>query len=341
MKPEERQKINEELGNFRNMKQKRSAERKIMQATPELHGEYNKMMKCSFHRPCGRSTCDHCGGGIPYRFTQGHEYVYEKKADPKQSRGKSKNFRSRAGHWMMKPFKLLDENRVYPFTIDFYIEDRNMDGKESTRRERVKFQSFLKQEMPDAVVRIICDISICSVNTQYLFIPDDSIHSRYQDNNRLPEFGFNFHGHGLIWHPFLTQSKIKTKLKEFYPGRDRVSFSTPLPVTENKEGYLSGGLQGWAEYAGMEMTKTDLPYDDPDNDNYSAVQSMLLIRRRWRRSARRITFNDKPARVLELSQSTLLTKQNMAPSIVPDNEFFDPIPIQKPGITSIGMQSIQ
>lgn len=341
MKSEERQKINEDLGNFRKMKQKRSAEREIMRATPKLHGEYNKIMKCTFHRPCGRPTCDHCGGGIPYRFTQSHELVYEQKADPKQSRGKSKNFRSRAGQWMMKPFKLLDENRVIPFTIDFYIEDRKMDGKETTRRERTKFQSFLKREMPDAVVRIICDVSVCSVNTQYLFIPDDSIHPRYQGDNRLHEFGFNFHGHGLIWHPFFTQSKIKTKLKELYPGRDRVSFSAPLPVTENKEGYLSGGLQGWAEYAGMEMTKTSLANNDPVNDNYSAVQSLLLIRNTWRRSARRITFNDKPARVLELSQSTLQPKQVMAPSIVPNDEFFDPNPKQKPGITSIRVHSTQ
>lgn len=306
-----------------------------------LSDVHKRIVNCSFHRPCNKPTCDHCGGGKPHRRTQSHEYVYEQRADPKQSRGKSKNYRARAGHWMMKPFRGFPEDQVHPFTIDFYIEDRHMDGRETTKRERTKFQSFLKQEMPDAIVRMICDISTCWISTQYLFMPDDAAHPRYRSDNRPSEFGFNFHGHGLIWHPFLSRRKIQSKLSQLYPGRDRVCFGTRRPEKENEQGYLTGGLQGWAEYAGMEKTQVNLTGHDPNNDNYSAVQSMLMIRKSWRRSARKITFNDKLKDVIALQKSLQSSTQFIAPSMVPDDEILDETPKPIPSITSIGVHSIQ
>ncbi len=306
------------------MDQKRFAQREIMRATPALQFDYNKIINCSFHRPCNRDGCDYCSGGKPHRHThKDSQFIYDQRADPKQARGKSKNYRSRAGDWMVKPFLGFPEHQCHPFTIDFYIEDRHMDGIETTRRERTKFQSLIKQEMPHAVVRIICDISACWISTQYLFMPDDSVHPRYRDKNRPSEFGFNFHGHGIIYHPTFNRKQIATKLRDFYPGEGRVCFSTPLPETQTPDGYLTGGLQGWGEYAGMEKTEVDLPSHDLHNDNYEAVRSMLLIRKKWRRSARKIVFNDRTKNVPNLQQQPSEPINITPPSIEPDDEFLD------------------
>lgn len=323
---EERQMLNDKLACTSNMVQKRRAQREIMKATPELQFDYNKIVNCSFHRPCNRDGCDHCSGGKPHRRThKDNHLIYDQRADPKQSRGKSKNFKSRSGAWMVKPFKDLPEHDCHRFTIDLYIEDRQMDGKESTGRERAKFQSFMQQEMPEAVVRMICDISVCNVATEFLFMPHDSVQPRYRCEDRPPEFGFNFHGHLIIWHPFFTRHQISKKLRMFYPGNGRVCYSAPIPETQTSEGYLTGGREGWGEYAGMEKTNVDLPYSDPDNDNYAAIQSMLLIRKNWRRSARKIVYGDKASRVLEIQQLMSVSDDPVVSSdnnpIISENDF--------------------
>lgn len=320
---EERQHLNEALANVRGKAQRRKATRQVMAEIPELQRDHFLIENCSFHRPCNRSGCDHCSGGMPYRDNTRNDYIYEQRADPKQSRNKSKNYRSVAGRWLTKPFGGFPEHECHPFTIDMFLECRDMNGKETTKRERTKFQSFIKSEMPDAVVRIVCDISACLADCQYLFMPDDSVYPSFRNGNRPSEVAMNFHGHGIIWHPYLTKHQIAKKMRLFYPGKDRVCFSNPLQETETADGYLSGGLQGWGEYAGLEQAKADLRFGDPNNDNVAAVRDMLLIRKSWSRSSRKITYGDKSQRVNELQLLSSIPVQSDNRSDVPISESDD------------------
>ena len=82
MNKEERREINHDLANHRYMDRKRAAELEIMKATPDLLADYNKIVNCSFHRPCNKPTCNHCGGGMPHRRSPGQDYMYDQKAIP-------------------------------------------------------------------------------------------------------------------------------------------------------------------------------------------------------------------------------------------------------------------
>ncbi|MEP4341296.1 MAG: hypothetical protein ABJ042_04860 [Lentilitoribacter sp.] len=340
---EERQRLNVALGKHGTNHGKRKAVRTTSDTMPELEHRNRRRDKCSFHRPCNLPECDYCGGGMPYRSNTKNDDIYQQRADPKQSRNKSKNYRSVAGRWLTEPFNGFPQSQCHPFTIDLFLERRDMNGIETTRRERAKFQEFIKQEMPDAVVRMICDISACLADNQYLFMPDTDIHPSFRNCNRPSEIAMNYHGHGIIWHPFLTSYQIAKKMRHFYPGNGRVCFSNPIPTTETHDGYLSGGLQGWGEYAGLEQTKVDLPFNDPNNDNVSAVRDMLLIRSSWPRSSRKITYGDKAQRVKELQ---LLSSMIVCPDTsscdsysdtfdVSDSDFYVSSPEYVPLITLI------
>lgn len=341
---EERQELNRALGDI-SSPVRRKAVRAIAVNLPELDKRNERRRNCSFRRPCNFPECDHCGGGMPYRANTKNDFIYQQRADPKQSRGKSKNYRSVAGRWLTEPFNGFSRLLYHPFTIDMYIEHRSMDGIETTRRERAKFQSFIKQELPDAIVRLICDISTCAVDHQYRFIPDNSVHPLYRDGNRLSEFGFNFHGHGFIFHPFLTRYQIAKKMRAFYPGEGRICFGNPKPTIETVDGYLSGGDQGWAEYGGLEPTTAKLPYTDPINDSVAAVQHMLLIRNSWPRSSRKITYGDKLQRVsgiqMLMTVPTDPVVTSCAPKIVCEDGFYDGSLDSIPLITSPAPNHIQ
>lgn len=299
---EERQQLNRALDKNSTNAKRRWAVRMIADSLPELAERNKRRNACSFHRPCNLPECDHCGGGMPHRRNTKNDGIYQQRADDKQSRGKSKNYRSVAGHWLTEPFRDFELSMCHPFTIDMFLERRDMNGIETTRRERAKFQSFIKHEMPDAVVRLICDISACIADQQYLFMPNDSIHSSFIAETRPSEIAMNYHGHGIIWHPFFTSYQIAKKMRAFYPGEGRICFSNPKPIIETVDGYLSGGLQGWAEYAGREPTDTKFTSSDPNNDQVAAVRDMLLIRNSWPRSSRKIVYGDKANRVSELQQ---------------------------------------
>lgn len=325
---EERQKLNRALDKKSSNPRRRWAIRVIADSLPELAERNARRHACSFHRPCNLSECDHCGGGMPHRSNTTNDVVYQQRADKKQSRGKSKNYRSVAGHWLTEPFRGLDPSQCHPFTIDMYLERRDMNGIETTRRERAKFQSFIKQEMPDAVVRIICDISACIAGEQYLFVPNDSVHPSFRTIDTRPsEIAMNYHGHGIIWHPFLTSYQIAKKMRAFYPGEGRICFSNPKPIIESVDGYLSGGLQGWAEYSGREPTDTKFTHSDPNNDQVAAVRDMLLIRNSWPRSSRKIVYGDKANRVGEIQQLMSVSDDPIVYSdsnpVVSEDDFYE------------------
>ena len=321
---------------------KRWATRIIADQMPELEEENERRRACCFHRPCNRPECDHCGGGMAYRANTKNDYIYSLRADKKQSRGKSKNYRSIAGKWLTEPFWGFPEHQCHMFTIDLSVERRDMNGIEVIRRERPKFQSLVKREMPEAVVRMICDISVCAAHKQFSFIPNDSIHPSFLNGDRMDQVAMNFHGHGRIWHPYLTQYQIAKRMRDFYPGAGRVCFSYPYKETETPDGYLSGGVQGWCEYAGLEKSEAKLPFNDPDNDNVAAVRDMLMIRHSWPRKARKIIYGDKAARVNELqllsSLSVPSSECSSIPSIVTITEsaddFYGSSPEYIPSITS-------
>lgn len=302
MKAEERSLINQQLANVRDMSTKRLATQTVMAETPELERSCRKIRDCSFKRPCNDPNCNHCADGYPHRASPPDQYVYKQKADPKQARGKSKNYRSMGSKWLLKPFQGIPDQQCHPFTLDMFIEERSFDAKASTKRERAKFQSIIQNEMPEAIVRITLDISVFMADQSYQDWSVGSITPRFQHQPPPTEIAMNFHGHGILWHPFLNRNQIGAILRKHYIGPSRLCFSNPVDVEKNTDGYLSGGLEGWGEYAAMEKTEVKFPDHDRNNDNYAAVKSMLLVRDTWPRSSRKISYGDKPNRVKQIQQ---------------------------------------
>jgi hypothetical protein len=204
---------------------------------------------------------------------------------------------------LLKPFKDLDEAQTFPITVNFFVAHPYETFQALAQFWRKWLRDWLKANIPGATVKLLMDIAPTDISKIPHDYPADAISEALPTNSSGTHPAFLLHAHGFIHHPTMTRAELQKLLKKALAGFRRIAFSTPHPVVIDAQGYATGGLEGWAEYAAME--KTEVNYDcslegysteslsDPTTgpwDNVRVTSAMFIARQRWKRQARWITF---------------------------------------------------
>ncbi|MEM9320359.1 MAG: hypothetical protein AAGA70_15350 [Pseudomonadota bacterium] len=92
-------------------------------------------------------------------------------------------------------------------------------------------------------------------------IPRDEWPEWFDPENRPEGVVAMFHWHADISDPYLSKDQVRERLKEAFPGPKRVCIRTVKEAWVTKDGYVTGGAQGYLEYLSMDKTKMDFEHD--------------------------------------------------------------------------------
>ena len=296
MHDDERQEMNSALrkpppGRWRDVRKHFKAMQFVMSQNEEMRRKWWKIENCSAYRPCNQSECLHCGAGVPFReYPQKPDYMRDMIAE-EFLRGRSRNFRSNAGHGVERVFDRFDDDEVFAVTLGIHFGTKNMNCTQVHRLFRRRFKAFMKKEMPDAVVYLVADVAAEKTSSFALDWPDTDRDNDLDDPD--VKAGLFLHAHGFVGDSGLTEGDLRRVLKKFIPGARRVEIGEPQDVTVDDKGRLRGGYEGYLEYAAMEKYDLDLPDGDPEYDNVAMFEAINRARMAWPRNARKTKINHR------------------------------------------------
>ena len=88
-------------------------------------------------------------------------------------------------------------------------------------------------------------------------IPRDEWPDCFDPIHRPDEVFALFHWHGDISDPYLSKQQVRAKIAEAFPGYKRVCVRNVKEEWITKDGFVTGGAQGYLEYFSMDKTEFD------------------------------------------------------------------------------------
>lgn len=165
---------------------------------------------------------------------------------------------------MVRPFAFLSNDEVAPTTINLGIIPGGVDYREQFEaiRNEAK-QTLARSPLRNAVIFLRAEYPMAMARElePYLLSPSSSATLvEVPRNDQLVAF---VHVHGLIHWPGHSPDEVRVELKKLFPGNRRVCIRQVIP-DEERDGYVTLGAQGFAEYACKDMVSIVEPKPLPE-----------------------------------------------------------------------------
>lgn len=273
---------------------------------PEIVARVNG---CSQRYPCNSKWCPKCSN--PRTCSRGRALHGDQFLTPGQSNltttatgSLASNYRVRSAQKKAMPFDQINLILLHIITINLGMVSIDGDLSSSVKWYRKRIKRALRRLSKGAIVRGKFDMVLKYVDQLQFEIHAIDLPEELQ-NRDMPHQRYGMlHVHLVVFDPWLSRDDLRDILVEEFPGKKRVRVSPPYEDAIHPSGGVTGGVQGYLEYASME--KVELGFG---SESVDATLEFAQLDATWSRANRNFSMGTRtkdtmtsidPVRVHEL-----------------------------------------
>lgn len=243
-----------------NMRQRKSTALELLDHDHLAMDQVKRVMECSIRWRCNSPFCHHCSvptnsyhqrrvqpGTVFDAFSV--NYVGPKVGEPM-----SRNYRVRAGQMQTIHFDGLSRSDVGAVTVMLGV----MRGGDPYREMISGFKDYLRMGLwslgRDAMAYLRLEFAMKYAGDIRQSFPHVIPGGHYLNDIPEEEIVALVHGHGLVYVPGEAPSSVGVDLRKTFTGKNQVHIRTVMAEQIAPNGIVTGGAQGYAEYAGKKKT---------------------------------------------------------------------------------------
>lgn len=204
-----------------------------------------------------------------------------------------RSYASQAGMRMERKKAGFPDVMRHAATIDVSIEPFDVVLSQVVHVKRTKMRKVFDGLTDGKQIEGMFQIVMKTAKYLATIFPEAELPPGFDPVARPDEIFALLHWHGDISDPWKTKKEIRQLLATAYPGCRRVCVAKVQPVRTTSDGQITGGAQGYLEYAAQEKTKLDFKTKEQKKE---ALFGQVRLECTWNRRNRQFSMG-KPLAV--------------------------------------------